>query len=106
MKFSGHPCIIACVLAVGACPAYSAGVAVLKEQVYHRDVSGTAVAYSRIIDSRGPYLRLVSGRTNVDIHRSKMIARVEVADEISATITEEEDIAPNAQGDKGVPVAP
>ena len=94
MRLSSHPTLIACVLAVGVCDARSAGVAVLKDQVYHRDVSGTAVAYSRIIDSGGPYLRLVSGKTNVDIQRSKMVACVEVAEGISTTITQEEDIAP------------
>lgn len=94
MRLSSHPFHIACVLAVGVCAAQSAGVALLKDQVYHRDVSGIAVAYTRIIDSGGPYLRLVSGKTNVDIQRSKMVASVEVAEGISTTITQEEDIAP------------
>lgn len=69
-------------------------MAALKEQTYHRDLSAKAVVYSRIIDSHGPYLRLVSGGTNVDILRSKMVARVEVADGIPTNIMVEEDIAP------------
>ena len=93
MRSPGHPCLVACVLALGVCSARSAGVAALKEQTYHRDLSARAVPYSRIIDSHGPYLRIVSGGTNVDILRSKMVARIEVADGIPKNIMEEEDIA-------------
>ncbi len=93
MRSPGHPFLIACVFACGIGAARSAGVAALKEQTYHRDLSARAVAYSRIIDSHGPYLRLVSGSTNVDILRSKMVARVEVADVVPANIMEENDIS-------------
>lgn len=93
MRPSCHPYLVACVFFFGVSRAQSAGVAALKEQIYHRDVSAKAVPYTRIIDSHGPYLRLDIGSTNINILRSKMVARVEVADGIPATIMEEKDIA-------------
>ena len=94
MKLPAHPRFIAFSLAVGMNVAQATGVAALKDQPYHRDISAQPVVYSRIIDSHGPYLRLVSGNKNVDILRSKMVARVEVADGIPDSIMVEEDIAP------------
>lgn len=94
MKSPGHPFAISCAFALGVCPAFPAGVAALKQQAFHRDSSATAVAYSRIIDSHGPYLRLVSGRKNVDILRWELAARVEVPDGIPASIRENADIEP------------
>jgi hypothetical protein len=94
MRSPSHPRLICCVFALGVCQVRSAGVAALKEQSYHRDLSARAVPYSRIIDSHGPYLRIVSGSNNVDILRSKMVARIEVADGIPSEIMEEEDISP------------
>ena len=86
MKLPVHPRFIAFSLAVGMNVAQATGVAALKDQPYHRDISAQPVVYSRIIDSHGPYLRLVSGNKNVDILRSKMVARVEVADGIPDSI--------------------
>ncbi|MEY3895082.1 MAG: hypothetical protein RLZZ214_601 [Verrucomicrobiota bacterium] len=94
MKSPGQPIAIVCAFAWGVCGARSAGVAAIKEQTFHRDSSAKAVVYSRIIDSRGPYLRLVSGGVNIDITRSKMVARIEMPDGIPESIMEEEDIAP------------
>ncbi len=97
MRFSTKsrvdPLTLLSVLAAGLCAARAAGVAVIKEQSFHRDSSARAVVYSRILDSRGPYLRIVSGGANVDILRSNLIARIEMPDGIPASIMEEEDIA-------------
>lgn len=94
MKSPGQPFAIACAFAFGVCSTQAVGVAAIKEQSYHRDSSARAVVYSRIIDSRGPYLRLVSGGTNIDIIRSKLVARIEMPDGIPESIIEEKDIAP------------
>ncbi|MEO5714014.1 MAG: hypothetical protein ABIT37_11055 [Luteolibacter sp.] len=92
MRSPGHPFAIVCAFAFSICAVRSAGVAALKEQTYHRDSSARAVAYSRIIDSHGPYLRLVSGGTNIDILRSKLVGRVELPDGIRDFIMEEKDV--------------
>lgn len=94
MKPPVHPFAFLCAFAVGMCGARAAGVAVIKEQTFHRDSSARAVVYSQILDSRGPYLRIISGGANVDILRSNLIARLEMPDGIPATIMVEEDIAP------------
>lgn len=85
---------VAIALALGGCDARAAGVAALKEQTFHRDSTARAVAYSRIIDSRGPYLRIVSGGRNIEILRSNLVARIELPDGIPHSIMEEEEIAP------------
>ena len=72
----------------------SAGVAVLKEQSFHRDSTAKSVAYLRIIDSHGPYLRIVTSRGNVDIHRSKLADRIETPSSIPRSIQTEADAAP------------
>lgn len=74
--------------------AWSAGVAVLKEQTFHSDASARPVVYTRIIDSNGPYLRIVHGGSTLDILRSKLVARVELPDGVPGMIREEGDIAP------------
>ena len=94
MNHPPHSFAIACALALGVCSARSAGVAVLKEQPYHADASARAVAYSHIIDSHGPYLRIVCGETNLDVLRTKLAARIELPGEIPASITEEKDLSP------------
>ena len=93
MRSPGHPFAILCAFAFSIGAARSAGVAVLKEQIYHRDTSARAVVYSRIIDSHGPYLRIVSGRTNIDILRSKLVGHIELPDGIRDFIMEEKDVA-------------
>lgn len=75
------------------CGARAAGVAVLKEQTFHRDSSAKPVTFLRIIDSNGPYLRIVNGSRNIDIQRSKMVNCIEVPDQIPPTISEEKDLA-------------
>lgn len=87
------PAAIAVICAVSAGNTRAAGVAVLKEQVFHNDASARPVVYTRIIDSNGPYLRIVHGGTKLDILRSKLVARVELPDAIPAMIREEKDIA-------------
>ena len=94
MKSPGQSFAILSAFALGVSGAKSAGVAALKEQTYHRDLTAKAVVYTRIIDSHGPFLRLVSGSKNVDILRSNLVGQVEVADGIPDSIMEEEDIAP------------
>jgi hypothetical protein len=87
---------IACAMALvmGASAVHAAGVVVLKEWDFHRDSTAKALAYQRIIDSHGPYLRLVSGSRNVDILRSKLADRIEVPDSIPQFLVEEEDVIP------------
>lgn len=86
---------MACALvsAAGAGGVRAAGVAVLKEWSYHRDCSARPVVYSRIIDSHGPYLRLVTGSGNVDILRTKLADHLDVPQCIPACLVEEKDIA-------------
>ena len=69
------------------------GVAILKNQVYHRDSTATALAYSEIIDSRGPYLRLVMGEESVNVFRSKLVDRIEVPRTIPENIEKEADVS-------------
>ena len=83
---------LALVMGVGSVDA--AGVAVLKEWDFHRDCSAKPVAYQRIIDSRGPYLRLVTGGRDVDILRSKLADWIEVPAVIPQCLMEEQDVAP------------
>jgi hypothetical protein len=80
-------------VALGISGVRAAGVVVMKEQPYHRDSSAKPLAYLRIIDSHGPYLRLVAKGRNIDIERSKMAARIEVPDHIPKSLIEEKDIA-------------
>ena len=80
-------------LAAGASGLNAAGVAVLKEWSFHRDCSARPVVYSRIIDSHGPYLRLVTGSGNVDILRTKLADYLEVPQSIPSRLMEEKDIA-------------
>lgn len=94
MRYLRHSFFIACAFALGVSGARSAGVAILKQQSYHRDSSAVAVVYSRIFDSRGPYLRIASGSRNIDILRSNLVARMEVPDSIPAAIDEEKDLSP------------
>lgn len=90
--FAGMTCMLAMV--VGASGVHATGVAALKEWDFHRDCSARPVVYSRIIDSRGPYLRLVTERGNVDILRTKLAGFIEVPDDIPACLMEEKDVAP------------
>jgi hypothetical protein len=85
---------IASALAIGICGARAAGVAMLKEQTFHEDSSATAVAFSKIVDSDGPYLRIVCGDKNIDILRSNLAARIEVPEGIPESITDEKDLTP------------
>jgi len=82
-------CLLAFV--VGVSGVRAAGVAVLKEWDFHRDSTAKPVVYLRIIDSHGPYLRLVTRRGNLDIPRSKLANQVEVPDFIPSRIVEEGD---------------
>lgn len=70
------------------------GVAILKEQSFHRDSTATPVAYIRIIDSHGPYLRIVTSGGNVDIFRSKLADYIETPSSIPLSIQTEADAAP------------
>ena len=68
------------------------GVAVLKEQPFHRDSTAKAVVYQRI-STTGPYLRMVTYRGNTDIPRSKMVDRIEFPDPPPPMLIEESDLA-------------
>lgn len=94
MSKPGQPFTIACAFAIGMCGARAAGIAVLKEQAYHHDASASPVAYSRIIDSHGPYLRIVCGEKNIDIVRSKLAGWVDIPEGIPDSITEAGGLVP------------
>lgn len=94
MKPFLHPFTIVCAFAFSICGAQSAGVAVLKKQTFHDDASASAVVFTEIIDSYGPYLRIVSGSRNIEILRSNLVERIELPDGIPASIMEEEDLTP------------
>ncbi len=87
-------------LAAGLClsaisgAARADGVAVLKEQTYHRDCSAKPVAYQRIISSSGPYLRFVTSTGNLDIPRSKLADRIEIPTSVPRNISSETEAAP------------
>lgn len=70
------------------------GVAILKEQVFHQDSTAAALVFTEIIDSHGPFLRIVNGHSGMNVLRSKMVDRIEVPREIPPLIEKEEDIAP------------
>jgi hypothetical protein len=69
------------------------GVAVLKEQPFHRDSTAKAVVYQKIL-ATGPYLRLVTFRGNIDVTRSKMVDRIEFPDPPPPMLIDEGDLAP------------
>jgi hypothetical protein len=86
---AGVSCLLA--FATGVPEARAAGVAVLKEWNFHRDTTAKPVVYLRIIDSHGPYLRLVTRRGNLDIPRFKLANHIEAPDSIPSRIMEEGD---------------
>ncbi|MEI6175421.1 MAG: hypothetical protein WCS43_00900 [Verrucomicrobiota bacterium] len=80
-------------VALVPCEVRAAGVAILKEQTFHRDSTAKPVAYRQIIYSSGPYLRIVSGNRNIDVLKSKLVNYIEVPDQMPPTIMEENDLA-------------
>ncbi|MGJ8634346.1 MAG: hypothetical protein ACSHX7_10530 [Luteolibacter sp.] len=92
MNFFAHTRLVFGVLVLLPCAASGQGVAMLKEQVFHRDSTATAVPYTRIVDSHGPYLRIVSGDRNVDVLCSELVDRIEVPVAVPAMIEKEEEI--------------
>ena len=88
---------LAATVAMGTClavsPLHADGVAVLKEQPFHRDLSAHPVFYQRIIDSRGPWLRIVTHRGNLDIGRSKLAAWIEVPGPLPDSVVDGSDLA-------------
>ncbi len=80
-------------VALVPCEVRAAGVAILKEQTFHRDSTAKPVAYRQIIYSSGPYLRIISGNRNIDVLKSKLVNYIEVPDQMPATIMEEKDLA-------------
>lgn len=81
------------VLTAFAAPALADGVAVLKEQPFHRNLTARTVIYRRIIDSKGPWLRIVTARGNIDIGRSKLVDWMELPDGPPGSVTGEDDIS-------------
>lgn len=88
---AGMSCLAA--FALGVSGVRAAGVAVLKEWNFHRDSTAKPVVYLRIIDSHGPYLRLVTRRGNLDIARFKLANHIEVPDSVPPQIMEEKDVS-------------
>ncbi|MCP5543981.1 MAG: hypothetical protein H7A49_08750 [Akkermansiaceae bacterium] len=85
-------------LTASALPAPADGVAVLKEQPFHRNLTARAVIYRRIIDSNGPWLRIVTARGNIDIGRSKLVDWMELPDGPPRSVTGEDDISRLREG--------
>jgi hypothetical protein len=78
----------------GSCPVLHAeGVAALKEQPFHRDLTARVVVYRKIIDSGGPWLRIVTDAGNLEIGRSKLVAWMEMPEPFPESVAEERDIA-------------
>jgi hypothetical protein len=69
------------------------GVAILKEQPFHRDLTARAVVYRQIIDSGGPWVRIVTDLGNIEIGRSKLAAWIEMPGPFPGSVAEERDIA-------------
>jgi len=66
----------------------------LKQQEFHSDDSATPVVYSKIIDSPGPCLKIVSGKKELLIERKKLVGRVDVLAAMPTSITTERECAP------------
>jgi hypothetical protein len=77
--------------------AQALGVAAVKEQPFHRDSTARVIVYSRILDSRGPHLRLVGSQRNLEILRSNLADRIELPEVMPDNLLEERDIAPFRQ---------
>ncbi len=93
----GSTCLTTIVIAAFAAWSHLAvggGVAVIKQQSFHDDASAKPVIYSQIIDSQGPYIRIVSGQKDLQIERSTLAGYVEVLKELPATITNDAECAP------------
>lgn len=86
--------LIICFVSLMGSESRGQGVAILKEQVFHQDSTATALAYSEIIDSHGPFLRISNGHSGLNVLRSKLVDRIEVPSEIPPSIEKEEDVAP------------
>lgn len=84
-------CLVA--FAMGVSGVRAAGVAVIKEWSFHRDSTARPVVYLRMIDSHGPYIRLVTRGGNIDIPRSRLANHIEVPDSIPSRIMEEKDVS-------------
>lgn len=80
-------------LALPAGAARADGVAVLKEQPFHRDLTAKAVMYRKIADSRGPWLRIVTPRGNLDVGRSKLVAWMDLPDGPPRSVEREHDVS-------------
>lgn len=94
MKPASLQFAIVCAFAFGISGANAAGVAALKEQTFHDDSSARVVVFTKIFDSDGPYLRIVSGDTDIDILRSNLAGRIEFPDGIPDSIKDENDLTP------------
>lgn len=86
--------IVIVALAALSQQAVGGGVAVIKQQTFHDDASAKPVIYSQIIDSQGPYIRIISGQKDLQIERSTLAGYVEVLKELPATITNDAECAP------------
>lgn len=94
MKSRNPLFLTASAFALAVCTAQAVGVAALKEQPFHRDSAASAVIYSHIVDSRGPHLRLVGARQNVEILRTHLVARIDLPETMPPNLLEEHEIAP------------
>jgi hypothetical protein len=79
--------------AIAAAFAHADGVAVFKEQPFHRDKTARAVVYERIIDSNGPWLRVVTAGRFLDVSRSKLVGWIELPGPLPKSVTVENDLA-------------
>ncbi|MGC4015596.1 MAG: serine protease [Luteolibacter sp.] len=69
----------------------AAGVAVVKEQNYHRDESATAFVYLERIDSGAPFVKFKTSTSESVVDRSKLAGYVDVPSSIPANVRNEEE---------------
>lgn len=78
--------------AVSQAPA--AGLAAIKEQPFHEDTSAVVLPFTRIIDSGGPYLKIVAEEKESNITRSMLVCRLDLIGEVPQEIRTDRGIAP------------
>jgi len=77
--------------------AGAAGVAVVKEQAFHRDEAATPFVYLEKVDSGAPLIKFKTGASEAIVERSKLAGCVEVPSSIPPNIRNETEVTPLRQ---------
>ncbi|BCU76206.1 serine protease [Luteolibacter sp. LG18] len=85
------------ILLAGLPTLHAAGVAVVKEQDFHRDESATPLVYLERFDSGAPFVKFRMANTTSTVDRSKLAGYVDVPSSIPPNIRTEADIQPLRQ---------